>query len=76
MVKTPINKRRKITTEKLTKSRLHNMYTLIYICIQKEAHIKRKYIHKTTSDNRPIDRKDETTFREYILKKKEKGNNR
>ncbi len=51
------------------------MYTLIYICISKEAHIKKKYIHKTTSDNRPIDRKNETTFREYILKKKI-GNNR
>ncbi len=34
---------------------------------------KEKYIHKTTSDNRPIDKKKkkiETTFREYILKKK------
>ncbi len=46
------------------------MYTLIYMYIEGSTHIKRKYVHKTTSDHRPIDKKDETTFREYILKKK------
>jgi len=33
------------------------------------AHKERIHTHKTTSDNWPIDKKDETTFREYILKK-------
>jgi len=38
MVKTPNNKRRKITTEKLTKNQLHDMYTLIYMYIEGSTH--------------------------------------
>jgi hypothetical protein len=44
------------------------MYTLIYR--EREAHIKRKYIHKTTSDNRPIDKKGKKEIETIYTQKK------